>query len=75
MTETQKYDKAYWRKLRREKEIPLSGKLSSWVGCSYAHLLQWEKKENHPMTEDKIERYIAYIKAYPEAPPEIEEDN
>lgn len=74
MSEEQKYDKTYWRKLRREKEIPLSGRLAEYVGASYAHIAQFEKKPNHPMAEDKIERYIAFIKAYPESPPAIEDN-
>lgn len=68
MSDTAKYDKTYWRKLRREKEIPLSGNLANYVGASYAHIAQWEKKEVHPMAEDKIERYIAFIEAYPNEP-------
>ncbi|MCR8641481.1 hypothetical protein NV379_02315 [Paenibacillus sp. N1-5-1-14] len=62
------YDKKYYRNKRREKEIPLSGALAKYVGTSYGHILQWEKKENHPMQRDKIERYVAYIEAYPEEP-------
>jgi hypothetical protein len=74
MTETKKYDNVYWRKLRREKEIPLVGALSEYVQASYSHIAQWEKKPNHPMAEEKIERYIAFITAFPDAPPEIADD-
>lgn len=63
-----KYDKLYWRTQRRSKEIPLVGALATYVGAGYGHILQWEKKKNHPMQEDKIERYIAFIKAYPDEP-------
>lgn len=53
-----------WRSLRLNKDIKLSGGLSEYVGCSYAHLAQWEKKENHPMSPDKIQRYKFYIENY-----------
>jgi hypothetical protein len=64
----EKYDNVYWRMQRRMKEIPLTGALSKYVGCSYNHIAQFEKKPNHPMQEDKIERYIAFIEAYPNEP-------
>lgn len=73
MIETQKYDNVYWRKLRREKEIPLRPHLNAYVGCSYNLISMWETSKA-PMKEDKIERYIAFIKAHPDAPPEINEE-
>jgi hypothetical protein len=64
----QKYDNRYWRQQRRIKEIPLTGALADYVGCGYGHIQQWEKKDNHPMQEDKIERYIDFIESYPNLP-------
>jgi hypothetical protein len=73
MSETPKYDNVYWRKIRREKEIPLRGDLNKYVGCTY-NLINMYERSKAPMAEDKIERYIAFIKAHPEAPPEINEN-
>lgn len=67
MTETKKYDNVYWRKLRREKEIPLRPHLNAFIGCSYNLVSMWETGKAN-MVEDKIERYIAFVEAYPEEP-------
>ncbi|MGZ4161017.1 MAG: hypothetical protein ACXVNF_09530 [Neobacillus sp.] len=61
-------DNMAWMLKRISKGIKLSGALCDYVGCSYAHLAQWEKKDKHPMAEDKIERYKAFIDAYPNPP-------
>lgn len=73
MENTQKYDNVYWRKLRREKEIPLRGDLNKYLSCTY-NLISMHERGHATMAEDKIERYIAFIKAYPDAPPEIEDN-
>lgn len=73
MNESTNYDYNHWRKMRIEKKIQLTGDLSDYVGCSYNHISRWEHQPDvHPMKEDKIERYITFINAFPSSPPVIE---
>jgi DNA-binding transcriptional regulator YiaG len=52
-----------WRKKRRAKEISVE-EIAQIIGCSHAHISQWEKKENHSVQYDKVQIYMDYIENY-----------
>ncbi|MOA70422.1 hypothetical protein D3C78_1992940 [compost metagenome] len=50
-----------------QKGIKLSGKLAEYVGVTHAAISMHENEKHH-MAADKIERYKAFIEAYPDEP-------
>jgi len=56
-----------WKIKRITKGIKISGALSEYVQCRHSLISMWENNKA-PMAADKIERYKAFIEAYPDEP-------
>lgn len=60
-------DNKAWKLKRIGKGIKLSGDLAKYVNCTHSLISMYEN-EKAPMAANKIERYKAFIEAYPDEP-------
>lgn len=63
-------DNQAWKLKRIQKGIKLSGKLAAYVEVTHAMISMFEN-DKAQMAAEKIERYKAFIEAYPDEPKRI----